>query len=204
MADRIPRRPAPRTLSAQPPAPLRTPQPASVVSVRLPTLAALLAGGALVPGCYDPECASTRAGELDAHGREALREASNGRAADTLRELGVAMGVVAHRSTAPRMQSPGEAPSITTMPPVPEPPMQPSGGIMPVDPTPPVATPPPEHLTTTPRGGGGAVRPVSPTHEPRILAPGRRARVTPAPPEAPTRSDVDGGMRAVTPTPIPR
>src|SRR4051812_5723881 len=92
------RRPAPRTLSVQPPPMLRAPRAAGY-GTRLPTLATLLAGGAVVPACHDPECGATRASELEAHGARVIPAAREGRAGEALRELGVALGVTAHTST---------------------------------------------------------------------------------------------------------
>ena len=201
------RRPAPRTLSATPPPSARVPH-ATLARTRFPSLVAVIAGRALVPACHAPECGDTRADELTTHGAASMRAARRGQASTALQEIGVALGVSSHASTATRIRSPGEAPMTTTAPrpevppppppgvapiveptPVPQPPpIAPSGGVRPIAPTPPTP-PPPQHGT----------RPHRPD-VPRPAVPGGLGAVSPiAPPEPPT--EAQGGLRAISAAP---
>ncbi len=206
MAERT-RRPAPRTLAATPPPSSRAPQ-ATQYQARFPSLMAVLAGGALVPACHAPECGTTRGDELQAHGPESMNAARHGQAANAIREIGVALGVVAHTSTPgimapgeiapvttlprpqqpePVVQAPGAMPVVQPTPPPPTPPIAPEGGVRTIDPTPPT---PPRHPNTQ-------VRPHEP--RPRVLPSGGARRVDPTPPTA-----VPGGLGMVSPVPARR
>ncbi|MFO0647646.1 MAG: hypothetical protein U0326_15495 [Polyangiales bacterium] len=176
-------RPAPRTLSATPPEPTRTPQ-STQYRGRFPALAVALASGALVPACESPQCGDSRADELERHGAQGLQNAGNGRVAEGLRELGVALGLVSHGSTRDIGRTAGAVAPVNVVPP---PPQNTTGGVQaPVTPQPPQLVPqadpqqptaPPETptvpppTTTQPRGGG-AVRAVTPTQpQPRPQPP---------------------------------
>lgn len=175
-----PRPTAPRTLAGTPSPQWRVPTTTAYAS-RFPALAAVLAGGAVIPACHDPACGTTRAEELEAHGRNVVPAARRGDVPDVLHEIGVALGLVEHRST--RVSAPGEAPVVTTTPqpptvrPVPqvEPPMQVDGGVGEVSPVPP---PPPQQ----PQPPAQNVRPQHPQpHTRPIPTRGRRMPVTPRP-----------------------
>jgi hypothetical protein len=195
-APRAPR-PAPRTLAAPPPsAPLRTPR-ATGYEARFPALAVVLASGVVLPACHDPECGSTRSDELERHGADGLREAGRGRASSALRELGVAIGVVAHdRTTVPEVRAAGAIAPVQPNPPpvapIEEPGVARGGAEAVVSPTPPPMPPPtPPHQRTTPNAA-----------DPRPAQPGARRPVTPTvpTPSAPTL----GGDMSVSPLPIER
>lgn len=202
---------APRTLSATPTPQLRTPRTA-VGDARFPSLAVVLAGGALVPACADPVCGETRADELEAHGRSGVRAAGRGEASAALREVGVALGVVAHTSTTvPQMHTAGAPPPVVVTPPVTPPPvvadppvdnlgnhsrMRPSGGAMRVAPVAPVARPRPRPVTptpglrdpTAPYVTGGAPRQTSAL--PQTVAPPSSVRPQAGPREGARRGDI--------------
>lgn len=196
-----PPRPAPRTLAAAPPAQVRQPQPAAHTQ-RFPTLAVVLASGAALPACADPVCGTTRADELEAHGRMGVQAARGGEGSQALREIGIALGVVAHGTTrgTPRV-----------------PDMVPAGAMPVVNPT-----PPPRASDPIPMTGGGAVAPVTPAPVPPTppaqvttpgndhppARPGQMRRVTPTPPPTPPPRPrpepglaVPGGLGAVGPLP---
>lgn len=188
-----PRPPTPRTLSGTPSPQLRVPATSDYAG-RFPALATLLAGGALVPACHDPACGSTRADELEAHGRNVMPAARRGDAPDALREIGVALGVVAHQSA--RAQAPGEAPVVTTAPtppvippPAVVPPTDVDGGMREVTPMPPQppprAQPHPAQPHTRPIPARGRVRSVTP--RPRAIE-GDISAVGPTPPDLTTRT----------------
>lgn len=191
-----PSRTAPRTLAHAPPtAPLRTPRP-SAYEARFPALAVVLASGVALPACHDPECGDARADELERHGENSLRNVTNGRVTDGLRELGVALGLVAHdRTTVPEVHSAGAAPAVQPTPPPVAPPanapedpvLAPSGSVSVTSPAPLPPRPPPA-VRTTPAGPHGspgvrgARRPVAPTPTAPPTAPqGGEARVSPLP-----------------------
>ncbi len=186
-------RPSPRTLSATPPPSSRVPQSAAY-QTRFPSLVAVIAGGALVPACHDVECGSTRADELESHGAESLRAARGGRAAEALREIGVATGVLAHTET--RVTTGGRALAVPPGPPVEQPtPVQPHqveppinalGEPMPVSPAP-IVTPPPQPPRAPTR--------VTPTH--RSPSRGGARRVAPQP-----AARSGGDFNAVGPLPL--
>lgn len=186
MNDR-PRRPAPRTLSATPPAPTRLPLATRYVG-RFPALATLLAGGAVIPACHSPECGGTRAEELESHGLRALSDVNAGRASDALGEIGVALGLSAHTPTRPLAS--GQMPSVTTEPaPPPQPaPITPNadvdGSMGEVSPLPTTVphTPPPSAQSTqaTPHAPPNATTPHTPRESP-MMPLGRVRRVTPSP-----------------------
>ncbi|MBI5513182.1 MAG: hypothetical protein HY909_05400 [Deltaproteobacteria bacterium] len=106
-----------------------------------------------------PQCGSTRASELDAHGPAARAHASRGEVAPALRELGIALGFLEHPSATsvpepPRMY-PGAAPPVTSVPSLP-PQSQPiQGGVTPVTPSPPggIRAVSPRDLAPSPRHG---------------------------------------------------
>lgn len=197
-----PPRPAPRTLAATPPPAARAPQGAAV-GQRFPALAVALAGGVLLPACESPRCGDTRGDELERHGRDGTRALRAGRAGEALEEIGVALGVVRHGSTA-RGQVGGAPPPITPNPPPPTVPIVPTdarphiaGGPMrvlpheaPQPPTPPTVrtqphprtqpTPPP-HLRPRIQGGAPAATP-----HPPVSPRGGEARVSPLPTGLPT------------------
>ncbi len=192
-----PPRLAPRTLSATPPTPTRLPQPA-VREARFPALAVVLAGGVVAPACADPVCGATRADELEAHGRLGAQAARGGEGTRALREIGVALGVVAHgtptgtTTQGPRdFPAPGAMPVVNPTPPRIDPiPVNGAGAVVPVSPTPP--TPPTPSQVTTPG------------HEPAPMRPGQVRRVTPTPrpnPPVQPRPAVPGGLGAVSPLP---
>lgn len=199
-------RPAPRTLATPPTsAPLRVPH-ATGYEHRFPSLAVVIASGVVIPACYDPVCGATRSDELQTHGAESVRQASSGHAANAVREIGVAIGVVHHEATTvPEPQVAGAAPVVQPVPPPPtqvvplvEPPNMVTGGapVM-VDPTPPQPPAPPPEVHTTPNAPHtppvarpGARRPVAPTAPPphpdrRTM--GEEGRVGPLPSELPFR-----------------
>lgn len=136
---------------------------------RFPSLAIVLAGGALVPACANPTCGETRGDELEAHGSAGVRAARQGQGAEALREIGVALGVVTHPATTRRDV------------------IAPAGAPPPVELTPPVVVPPPPQVV--PNGGGavqrvqprGGVRAIDP-RPPRLQRPTRPTRPTPPPP----------------------
>lgn len=192
-------RPAPRTLSATPPESARTPQ-STQYRGRFPALAVALASGALVPACESPQCGDSRADELQRHGAQGLQSAGNGRVAEGLRELGVALGVVSHGSTRDIGRTAGAVAPVNVVPPPPR--SVTSGARAPVTPQPQLVpqtdpqavpqqpAPPPETTTvptlpTTQPRGGGAVRAVTPTQPPPPHHPIRTAgvprRTTPDP-----------------------
>lgn len=198
-------RPAPRTLAAAPPSGLRAPQPAAAVGHRIPTLAALLAAGAVAPGCADPVCGSSRADELEAHGAAGVQAARGGEASRAVREIGVALGVVSHGATrVPDIVAAGAAPVVQPTPPRVDPvPVTGGGAVVPVSPMPPPTPPVPPNQVTTPG-----------THHPP-MRPGQMRRVTPTPPPPPPPPPrprhepgiaVPGGLGAVGPLPavLPR
>lgn len=188
MKDPRAQRPTPRTLSATPPQSSRAPRSASH-QTRFPSLVAVIAGGALVPACHEVECGTTRADELQAHGSGSMRELRNGQVREAMREIGVATGIVAHRTT--QATAAGAVapvtPTPTVVPPVP-PPVEPrlitAGEPMPVGPAPIAPTPPQAQ----------PLQPPTPTH------------VVPAPTQVPPthRSPARGGARRVEPRPEPR
>lgn len=186
-----PRPAAPRTLAGTPSPQWRVPT-ASAYAARFPALATVLAGGAMIPACHDPVCGTTRADELEAHGRNLAPAARRGDVPDALHEIAVALGVAEHQGT--RVQAPGEAPVVTTQPrptvvtqPVPqvEPPSgEVDGGLRPVTPQPPQ---PPPHAQphTSPQ-----------PHTRPIPTRGRIRRVTPQPP--PRSRVLEGDISSVT------
>jgi hypothetical protein len=171
--------------------PQRLPQ-ASRYNARFPSLLALLAGDVLLEGCYDPACAPSRADELEAHGQQSVSNLSSGNAAEALRQMGIAMGVVSHPNGAttigdPGMSVAGAVAPVQPVPPppvqVPSPPSQVDGGLAPVGPAP--VQPPP----TSPR--------VVPHHPIPQARPGARMPTTPRPAGTATR----GGLASVTAVP---
>lgn len=193
-------RPSPRTLAAAPSAASRAPV-TSQYAARFPALSVVLAGGVVLPACADPVCGTTRADELETHGRASARAASGGEASRALRELGIAVGVVTHdRTTVPEPQVAGAATPVQPMPPppvqqpVPPPDMVPSGGVAPVQPHPVPQPPIPPGQTT---------RPTPSPQPPAIPRPGGRMPVnthpTPQPPQP--QPAVPGGVGAVGPLP---
>lgn len=151
---------------------------------------AAMAGGA-VYAADAPVCGTTRAEELGAHGAVAGQSLRRGDVAQTVREIGLALGWVRHAGEGttvgptPGILRPGESGEVTLTPPEvvtagapvqvdPTPPVQVEGGVHRVDPSPPTAP-------VRPRGGA-----------PR--------RVDPSPPVAP-RSPTRGGARRTEPTP---
>ncbi len=184
-------RPAPRTLSADPPPPMRAPK-AATYQARFPSLVAVIAGGALVPACHDVECGSSRADELDRHGMRALANVQGGHGAQAITEIGVALGVVSHESTT-RPVSAGAMPVTTpdpprppTPPPVPqvEPNIITQGEPVPVGPTPVDVAPSPP-----------PTQPTRPTH----VAP-----TSPNPHPTNPHPQIRGGVRRVDPQPRAR
>lgn len=155
------------------------------VSLGVAAGVAAAAGGA-VYAAESPVCGSTRAEELAAHSSVAGQSLRRGDLAQTLREMGLALGWVHHAGAGvspegPEILSPGEAPMVTPQPPaVPR-----SGGMVPVDPT-----PPPADVD----GGIRAVQPTPPTqpHRPRVTPP-----ATPRPPAR-------GGIGRTAPVPRDR
>lgn len=124
----------------------RRPRPAMQTPM-LPALATLLAGGAALAACESPRCQPDRLGEVGAHRDEVGRRVARMELADALAEIGVATGLLPHRST--RITGGGAVPAVTTVPPV----------------TPPVPPPVPQVVT------GGV--PVAVTPEPAVTAPPR-------------------------------
>lgn len=198
---------APRTLAATPTPQLRTPRPAAG-DARFPSLALVLAGGALVPACADPACGEARGDELEAHGSAGVRAARQGQGAEALREIGVALGVVAHPATTRRdvIAPAGAPPPVELTPPVVAPPpvtpdgggssprVQPRGGVRAIDPRPPRLQRPTRPTTPVPPRpmpvNAGA--PVATSLTPRIVAP---------PPPVPTHGARRGDIAAVGPQP---
>lgn len=195
---------APRTLSATPPEPARSPQ-STQYRGRFPALAAALASGALVPACEAPQCGDARADELQRHGEQGLQNASDGRVVDGLREIGVALGLVSHGRTRDVGRTAGAVAPVNVVPP---PPQNTTGGVQaPVTPQPPQLVPQgdpqqttsPTDATTTPTTptdssprGGGAVRVVTPTQPPpRPPHPIRTAGVPRRTTPDPTRPPLD-------------
>lgn len=151
------------------------------VSVGIAAGVAAVAGGA-VYAAEAPVCGSTRAEELAAHSSVAGQSLRRADLAQTLREMGLALGWVHHTGTSvspegPEILSPGEAPMVTPQPPV----MPRSGTPLQVDPTPPPGV----------DGGMRAVQPTPPArpHRPRVTPPttprpparGGRGRTAPVP-----------------------
>jgi len=174
---------------------VRLPQPAAR-GQSFPTLAVVLASGAVAPACADPVCGATRADELEAHGRLGVQAARGGEGSQALREVGVALGLVAHNTTrVPDMVPAGAMPVVNPNPPprIPDPiPLTGGGAVAPVTPAPPPPTPPSQ--VTTP----GSEHPPA--------RPGQMRRVTPTPtPPPPPRHEpglaVPGGLGAVGPLP---
>jgi hypothetical protein len=145
----------------------RTPRTSRPCPWGLAAGVAAVAGGGLY-AADAPVCGSTRAEELAAHSTVAGQSLRRADLAQTLREMGLALGWVHHTSTAvspegPEILSPGEAPMVTPQPPEahslggpmqvdPTPSPDVDGGIRAVQPTPP-AQPHRPHATppTTPR-----------------------------------------------------
>ena len=171
--NRRPVRPPPRTLADPPRSLTRAPQATGQRPI-FPSLAAVLAGGVVLPACQDPACGPTRADEINRHGPQGLRALHNGDAPNTLREIGLALGLVDHGGDT-QVHAAGAVPALT-----PDPPIAPAGGVMPVSPTPPPPQPP---------------LPPSVPH-PREIEGGPR-RVVPHPPQPPPVRP--GGLRAVNP-----
>lgn len=180
-------RPSPRTLSADPPTATRVPQSATY-QARFPSLVAAIASGALVPACYDVECGTTRAQELDTHGMRAIANVQGGHAGQAITEIGVALGIASHTSTTRPLSAGGMRAATPETPPQqpPPPPVEPQiitqGEPVPVGPTPVDVEPPHPTPPTTTR----------PTH------------VNPTAPHSqptPPRSQIRGGARRVDPQP---
>lgn len=165
-----PRPSPPRTLVDPPPPRTRAPQTAATHTA-LPTLAALVASGVVIPGCHDPECGSTRADEIAQHGPTGVRAAGDGHASAALREVGIALGVVSHESRSTGVRVQGGETAVTTHPIEVH-----SGGVaVPVQTAPvePAVPPVPNTTTVTHPPGrgqrtGGARRPTTP-NPPRAL-----------------------------------
>lgn len=178
-----PRPSPPRTLVDPPPPLTRSPQTAATHKA-LPTLAALVASGVVIPGCHDPECGSTRADEIAQHGPTGVQAARSGRASEALHEIGVALGVVSHESGSTGVRVQGGETSVTIQP------ITHSGGVaVPVQTTPAGPVPRPTTPTTT--------EPHPDTH--RRLG-GVRRRTTPEPPTPPRA--LRGDMKPVGPDPL--
>lgn len=142
-----------------------------VAAVSVAAGVAAVAGG-VVHAADAPACGTTRAAELEAHAASATQGLRRGDLAQTLQELGRALGWVPHGSTTvgvpPDDPRPGEAPGV------PPPETITSGAMVRVDPTPRIqgaggmvavdAPPPAEHVRR-----GGIPRRVDPT-------PGGRTR----------------------------
>lgn len=178
---KLPRPSPPRTLVDPPPPRTRAPQTAATHTA-LPTLAALVASGVVIPGCHDPECGSTRADEIVQHGPTGVRAAGDGHASSALREIGIALGVVSHETGSTGVRVQGGETAVTTHPVELH-----SGGVaVPVQTVPvePVVAPVPT-TTTGPHPN---------TH--RRLG-GVRPRTTPEPPRA-----LRGDMKPVGPDPL--
>lgn len=195
-------RAAPRTLSATPPEPTRAPQ-STRYQARFPALAVALASGALVPACESPQCGDSRADELARHGAQGLRNAGNGRAAEALRELGVALGVVSHASTRDYGRTAGAVAPVNVVPPpqnitsgarapvTPQPQLVPSNGELLPATQPATPTTPTTRPTVSARGGGAVATvthmppppPPQPTPHPQhpIRTAGVPRRTTPDP-----------------------
>ncbi len=167
-------RTAPRTLSATPPEPSRAPQ-STRYQARFPALAVALASGALVPACEAPQCGDSRADEIERHGARSLQNAGDGRAFESLRELGVALGVVSHSSASNIGRTAGAVAPVNVVPPppqnitagtpvpvTPQPQVLPSNGEPLPTTQPTVPTAPTTPTVSQPRGGG-AVRSVTQT-----------------------------------------
>ena len=76
----------------------RKPTPAPAPTT-LPTLATMLAVGALVEGCAHVECGDERVDEVRAHGPRAVESLRAGQVRDGLRQVAVATGLVGHVAT---------------------------------------------------------------------------------------------------------
>lgn len=182
----------------------RKPTPAPAPST-LPTLATMLAVGALVEGCAQVECGDERVDELRAHGPRAVESMRAGRGLEGLREVAVATGLVGHVATRVEPVRTAGAIAPVTL----EPSTQPSdtmpapGQMAVVTPQPEVTPPPPppprEHRPPTVRRDpfvrgpdpvptAGAPMPVTPTPPPRREAlRGDFKSVGAEPPESPKR-----------------
>ena len=195
----MPRRPTPADASSPLPSldDVRTPSPDAAahtasparraVSVGLAAGVAAVAGGGLY-AADAPVCGSTRAEELAAHSTVAGQSLRRADLAQTLREMGLALGWVHHTSTAvspegPEILSPGEAPMVTPQPPD----AHSLGGPMQVDPTPPPGV----------DGGMRAVQPTPPTPPARPHRPHATPPTTPRPPAR-------GGIGRTAPVPRDR
>jgi hypothetical protein len=112
---------------------------------------AVRAGHALVP--EEPQCGPTRAHELEAHQPAIARSLQRGQLREGLRDLAVAMGLVAHPegtiAPVPPIDREGDVAPVTTLPR--DPPLPPAQEL-------PIAT-------------GGSVTNVSPTPPPRVPLP---------------------------------
>ena len=87
-----------RTLVSGPRAPLRV-SLAIRDRVRVFALVVAFVNGSVLPGCRSPECGATRGDELERHGQRTLRAANEGHGDQTLRELGIALGLSPHDPT---------------------------------------------------------------------------------------------------------
>lgn len=185
-------RPAPRTLAAPPPSPLRAPQ-ATLRGAAFPTLAAAVAGGVALPACEAPRCGDTRADELERHGRMALRAEGVG---DAVTEIGVALGVVPHRATRAVPPS-GGARAVTELP------RPPSVEATPVE-APPVETPPMRAMGEPARVDPSPLpvppRVTDPAPRTTVRSPGRPPAVQPTG-ESLHRTPARGGVRPTYPAP---
>ena len=155
---------------------MRAPQ-STGYQARFPALAVALASGALVPACESPQCGDSRVDELTAHAGAIAQAARRADIAQTLREIGVATGIVPHGSTTigHEVMAAGAMPVTRADPPEPQPtpqldPSPPPPGAMAIPSPVPVTPPPPPRVQhhPTPRqhisGGARAVHPAP--HEP--------------------------------------
>jgi hypothetical protein len=65
-------------------------------AVRAAAWAGVVASSVALSGCHEPECAPTRADELNVHGEEAVNAALDLRFRDSLHQLGYGTGLATH------------------------------------------------------------------------------------------------------------
>lgn len=192
------RRPVPATTTTALP-PLAAVSRARLAVPWLVGATAVLSAGAAVPR-EAPRCGSGRLDELSAHGDAVLERAGRMEVGASLREVGLAIGWVAHpgRTTiGTAVSAPGQmvavqpdpVPPPHVAPPPPEPRELRLGDVAAVGPAPPTPPPAPPavepRLNQPPRGGRPRVTPTAPSTQPR-----------------PNASHARGGVQRVMPTPV--
>ncbi len=144
---------------------------------------ATVAGASSMLDVDAPVCGPTRADELRQHGGEAVSALRGGHAVRALREIGMAMGWLAHPATTsvqpdPRTMAPGAMPVVDVAPQVPPGVDQADGSIMPVGPAPRDPYPHRPHTVETPTAPPPTR--AQPHSSPRVHRAGGARAVTPS------------------------